>query len=90
MINSLTGKMSGQRGNVLFLENNGVEWSLQVSLQTIQEVGASSDRLRLFTYLHHREDQMQLFGFSSEQERDIFLELIRISGIGPKQALKIL
>jgi Holliday junction DNA helicase RuvA len=45
---------------------------------------------RVFTWLYHREDQMKLFGFCSERRRNTFLELIKVEGIGPKGALKIM
>ena len=48
------------------------------------------ERTRLFVYLYHREDQMRLYGFIDEDERMLFLELIRVSGVGPRLALKIL
>jgi Holliday junction DNA helicase RuvA len=47
-------------------------------------------RVRIFTYLHHKEDVLKLFGFHSADERSLFLELIKVDGIGPKQAVKIL
>jgi len=90
MIHSLNGVVRGQRGNMLFLEQNGIEWALEVSQQTMQHLALKENKVRVFTYLHHKQDTMQLFGFSSEEERDVFLRLIKISGIGPKQALKIL
>jgi len=46
--------------------------------------------VRLYTWLYHREDQMRLFGFASTASRDLFLDLMKVEGIGPKQAVKIL
>ena len=46
--------------------------------------------VRLFIYLYHREDQLRLYGFVDERERTLFTELLRVSGIGPRQALRIL
>ncbi len=46
--------------------------------------------MRLVTYLQHSQDSMQLFGFYTEEERTLFLELNKVNGIGPKQAIKIL
>lgn len=59
-------------------------------MQTMQECAQAEGEIRIFTHLHHREDTMALYGFSKQEEREIFLELIKISGIGPKQALRIL
>ena len=90
MIHSLYGKVSGQQGNTLFIENNGIEWALEVSRSTMQLLAARTDRIRVYTYLYHRQDIMVLYGFASIEERDIFFELIKISGIGPKQALRVM
>jgi Holliday junction DNA helicase RuvA len=90
MIHSIYGRITGQLGNTLYIENNGIEWALEVSQHTMQEIAAHTGQVRIFTYLHHRQDTMLMFGFSAIEERDIFFELIKISGIGPKQALRIL
>jgi len=90
MIHSISGKISGQNGSRLFIENNGIEWSLEVSQHTLRQLAAADGRIRIFTYLHHRQDIMHLYGFSTIEEREIFFELIKISGIGPKQAQRIL
>lgn len=90
MIHSLYGKVSGQQGNTIFIENSGIEWALEVSQSTMQQLAPQTDTVRVFTYLHHRQDIMLLYGFASIEEREIFFELIKISGIGPKQALRIL
>jgi Holliday junction DNA helicase RuvA len=44
----------------------------------------------VYTWLYHREDQMKLYGFASTRERDLFLDLMKVDGVGPKQAIKIL
>ncbi len=91
MFNSISGRISGRRGTKIFIENGGIEWAVEVSRQSYEHILCSEEEvLRIFTYLHHREDSMLLFGFSHEQERDLFLKLLRVSGIGPRQALKIL
>jgi len=91
MFHSLSGKVSGRRGTTVYLSTGGIEWAIEVSRQSFEEILASGGReIQIFTYLHHREDSMLLFGFAEEQEREIFLELLKVSGIGPRQALKIL
>jgi len=90
MYNSLYGTFSGRSASALFLLNNGVEWSLSASERTIQNASLKKDELRIFTYLHHKEDTMVLYGFINERERQVFLELNKVSGIGPKQALRML
>lgn len=90
MYNSIYGIYSGRSSTALFLLNNGVEWSLAASETTIGKASASQNDLRIYTYLHHKEDTMVLYGFISERERQVFLELNKVSGIGPKQALRML
>ena len=90
MYNSIYGSFSGRSASALFLLNNGVEWSLAASERTIQSSSLTKEEIRVFTYLHHKEDTMVLYGFINERERQVFLELNKVSGIGPKQALRML
>ena len=90
MYNSIYGIYSGRSSTALYLLNNGVEWSLAASETTIQKASSSKNDLRIYTYLHHKEDTMVLYGFINERERQVFLELNKVSGIGPKQALRML
>ncbi|MDC7246334.1 MAG: Holliday junction branch migration protein RuvA [Sphaerochaetaceae bacterium] len=72
----------------------GVEYELLISSQLASRLsqlnGEARREIRLLTHLQHREDSMTLFGFSDEKEKQVFLELIKVNGIGAKQALKIL
>ncbi|RLD33857.1 MAG: Holliday junction branch migration protein RuvA [Bacteroidetes bacterium] len=90
MYNSLYGTYSGRSASALYLHNNGIEWSLSASERTIQNASLLKDEIRIYTYLHHKEDTMVLYGFINERERQVFLELNKVSGIGPKQALRML
>jgi Holliday junction DNA helicase RuvA len=89
MFNSLNGILSGQKPGFLYLTTSGVEWELETSSFTQRALSGASE-IRVFTYLYHREDQMRLYGFADEQERRVFLELLKVSGIGPRAALKLL
>ncbi len=90
MYNSLYGTYSGRTSTVMYILNNGVEWSITATDTAIRMAASSSETIRIFTYLHHREDTMMIYGFISERERQVFLELIRVSGIGPRQAIRML
>lgn len=90
MFNSLKGIISGKRIDSLFIENNGLEWKLDISEFTSRELPPVGEQARVYLYLIHREDHMSLCGFASEEERTLFIELISVSGVGPKGALKIL
>ena len=90
MINSLKGIVTYKSTKEVFLENSGVEWTLIVSERSAGEIPLVGEEARIFAYLHHREDQMTLFGFATKEERFLFHDLLRVGGIGPKQAIRIL
>ena len=89
MYNSLTGKITEKGINYLCLQIGGVEWILLVSINTLDVCTIGEER-RFFTYLQHKEDGMTLFGFSTKDERFLFLDLIKVNGVGAKAAQKIL
>jgi Holliday junction DNA helicase RuvA len=90
MFNSLKGTFVGKTAGKIFLDIGGIEWELDVSYTTASLLPPPGSTIRLFTFLHHREDAMRLYGFHNEEERALFLDLIKVDGIGPKQALRIL
>lgn len=90
MFNSVSGRITEKRPGQLFLATDGIEWDITMpesSLAGLPEPGAD---VRVFVYLHHRDDQMRLFGFASPEERAVFLELLKVDGVGPRQAMRIL
>ena len=90
MFNSLSGIVSGKNNEALYLvTGGGVEWEIAMPLSDLDEFPLNGN-CRVFTWLYHREDQMRLYGFSDETRRNTFLELLKVEGIGPKGALKIL
>lgn len=90
MFNSLKGVISGKTSDSLYLDTGSIEWVLEASAGTLSKLPAPGREARVYTYLHHKEDSMQLFGFYSLKERELFLNLITVSGVGPKGARKIL
>jgi holliday junction DNA helicase RuvA len=90
VFNSLFGRITGRSTNGVLVAVGGVEWELETSSTTIRELSTREGETRIFTHLYHREDQMRLFGFATEVERRVFLELIRVSGVGPRAAVKLL
>ena len=92
MFNSLNGTITGHSFPQIYLSTRGVEWQLEVSAATFQSVLAAdrSAPVRLLVYLQVREDLMKLYGFWTEAERRVFLELVTVPGVGPRQALRIL
>ena len=90
MLNSLRGRVSGKGTGKFYLETGGVEWEIESSFSSISSLPPEGEVTRIFTHLYHREDAMRLFGFVTETERFLFLDLLKVNGIGPKQALRIL
>jgi Holliday junction DNA helicase RuvA len=89
MFNSLRGTVSGKAGETAYLLCGGMEWEIAMPVTDI-DVLPESGECRVFTWLYHREDQMKLFGSADITRRDTFLELIKVDGIGPRGALKIM
>ncbi|QEN03284.1 Holliday junction branch migration protein RuvA [Thiospirochaeta perfilievii] len=89
MYNSLTGKITEKGLSQLCLQVGGTEWILLTSLNTLDSCNVGEEK-RLFTYLQHKEDSMTLFGFATKDERFLFLDLIKVNGVGAKAAQKIL
>ena len=71
------------------MEVNGVGYQASISLHTFSEIKDKED-LMLFTYVHIREDAHVLYGFSSDAEKQMFLQLISVNGVGPNTALVVL
>jgi Holliday junction DNA helicase RuvA len=90
MFNSLTGTVTGKIEDNLRLSVGGIEWEITVPLTDINQIPPPGEEARIFTWLSHREDQMKLFGFADENRRATFLELLKVEGIGPRQAVKIM
>ena len=89
MIGYLRGTVASLKPDTCLLDVNGVGYRVYISDATRRAL-AKGKEAQLFTYLSVREDALQLYGFRTEQEYDMFLALIGISGIGPKVALGIL
>ncbi|MBN1699674.1 MAG: Holliday junction branch migration protein RuvA [Spirochaetales bacterium] len=90
MFNSLYGKLTGKDPDRVYLLSGGIEWDISVSNRTSGALPEEGAECRVFCFLYHREDSLRLFGFGSLDERDLFLDLIKVEGIGPSLALKIL
>lgn len=95
MIHAVLGELiSVEPNEVVIRTGGGVEYQLTVSNQTASKLsqlsGEAKKSVRLLSWLQHRDDTMTLYGFSDEDERLLFSQLITVNGIGPKQATKIL
>jgi holliday junction DNA helicase RuvA len=90
MIAFLRGRILEKQPNRVIVDVNGVGYEVVIPLSTYYEVGDEGGDVALRVHTHVREDALQLYGFISELERQVFERLISISGIGPKLALAVL
>lgn len=90
MIGYLSGVLRARQTQELLIDVQGVGYEVQVSLNTWFELPESGQPVALYTHFVVREDAQQLFGFGNLAERDLFRELIRVSGVGPRLALAVL
>ncbi|MBQ6673956.1 MAG: Holliday junction branch migration protein RuvA [Spirochaetia bacterium] len=91
MFNSLSGTLTYKGiDNIYLLNSCGIEWDITVSAKTLQALPLVGDECQVYTYYLHTENMVKLYGFFSKDERTFFLELNKVNGIGPKQAMKML
>jgi len=88
MISRLRGKAVAWDADGLVLDVNGVGYRLFATPAAVKKA-EGADEVVLETHLHVREDAMQLFGFADRDERELFEQLLSVSGVGPKVALAI-
>jgi Holliday junction DNA helicase RuvA len=87
VIGRLRGVPAGRRGDILVLDVGGVGYLVQATPTVLKAAGDAE--LTVETYLHVREDALQLYGFADGEERELFEHLLSVSGVGPKVALAI-
>lgn len=90
MIAALTGKLSVKELDHIIVDVQGVGYWVSVSMQTLAELPNEGENVHLRCYTHVREDALALYGFLDDRERQAFIALISVSGIGPKLALTVL
>lgn len=90
MLSYIIGEIAEISADTVVVENNGIGFNIKTSAMTIDSLPPVGDMVRIYTYLHVREDAMQIFGFLSKDELEVFKLLLNVNGIGPKGALGIL
>jgi len=90
MYNSIRGIITEKSADTLHIETGGIEWDIAIPATDLSTLPPAGETGRVFTWLYHKEDQMRLFGFADETRRSTFLELLKVEGIGPRGALKIM
>lgn len=86
----ISGKLVEKRPTKVVLDVQGIGYFLNIPTSTFESLPDAGESTKLFTYHHVREDAIQLFGFTSNEERKVFEVMLAVSGIGPKLALAAL
>jgi|SRR5687768_9234339 len=90
MIAFLSGKLLEKHANTAIVDVGGVGYEVSIPLSTFYELGEAGSDISLRIYTHVREDAIQLFGFKTNRERDLYLRLISVQGIGAKSGITML
>lgn len=90
MIALVRGEVAVRRPDHVVVDVHGVGWLLSVSAHTLKQVPAVGREITLLTHMVVREDAMALYGFATEEERELFLLLLGVQSVGPKMALAVL
>lgn len=90
MIAQLTGKLSQKQPNIIIIDVGGVGYEVTIPVSTFYELGDPGSSVSLRIHTNVREDSIQLFGFWTAREKELFLRLTSVSGVGPKLAITML
>lgn len=90
MIDYVDGRLEERSEEGAVIDVGGLGVFLYLTIPTLQKLKGVGERVRVYSYLHVKEDLLQLYGFSDRRERDIFLKLTSVTGIGPKVAITVL
>ena len=90
MIDSIKGTLVKKNPTSVIIDVGGIRLGIPITLATFEKIPDPNQPVELMTYLHVREDIMELYGFYDDYERDVFMQLNSISGIGPRSAMNIL
>jgi Holliday junction DNA helicase RuvA len=90
MIAYLSGTLLSKQATAAIVDVGGVGYEVAIPLSTFYELGDAGSTVQLRIYTHVREDAIQLFGFKTARERELFLQLISVNGVGPGLAIKLL
>jgi len=90
LIEFIQGQLQIKGNNYIVVQVGGIAYRFFISSLTLSKLPSVKEELTIFTYLHVREDELSLYGFLSAEEKEMFVTLLQVSGIGPKLALAIL
>ena len=89
MIAKISGRIDELKPTGVLIDVSGVGYELTISLNTYEKINGQ-DKTTLLVHTHHRDDQLKLFGFHDREEKDLFIILTTVQGIGPSMAISIL
>lgn len=90
MIGYIKGRLEEVMDGAIIVDNNGIGYEIFVPASVIGSLPSKGNEVKIYTYMNVREDSLQLFGFMTRDDLEVFKMLITVSGIGPKGALGIL
>jgi Holliday junction DNA helicase RuvA len=90
MISHLSGTLLSKEPNSVIVDVGGVGYEVTIPVSTFYDLADEGAPVKLRVYTHVREDVLQLYGFKTRRERDLFMQLISVSGIGPKLGITLL
>ncbi|MCI5586767.1 MAG: Holliday junction branch migration protein RuvA [Lachnospiraceae bacterium] len=90
MIGYIKGRLEEVMDGAIIVDNNGIGYEILVPASVIGSLPSKGNEVKIYTYMNVREDLLQLFGFMTRDDLEVFKMLITVSGIGPKGALGIL
>ncbi len=86
----IKGRLAKKSDNSVVIDNGGIGYRIYTSANSLSGAGEAGSEIKMYTHLNVREDVFDLYGFITEEERDMFLNLLSVSGVGPKAALAVL
>ena len=90
MISFVKGILAYKNNNLVEIDCGGIGYEILVTSFCYNALPSVGEEVRVYTYMHVREDEMSLFGFGNAQEKEVFKKLITVNGVGPKMAINIL
>ncbi|MBQ7743814.1 MAG: Holliday junction branch migration protein RuvA [Lachnospiraceae bacterium] len=90
MINFIDGKLKEILENKIVVETGGVGYDIFFPSSNFKNLPAIEESIKVYTYMHVKEDEMSLYGFLTREDKEMYLKLLTVNGVGPKGALNII
>ena len=90
MINFVKGKLVEISDTKIIVETNGIGFDINFPSSNIVNLPQLDEEIKIYTYMHVKEDEMSLYGFLTREDKEMFLKLLTVNGVGPKGALNII